>query len=630
MCGIAGFVDFHAKESCMRPILESMMGAIKHRGPDDHGTWISDGVALGHQRLSILDLSSAGNQPMKSRSGRYILIFNGEIYNHVALRGELAKDFIFRGNSDTETLLELIDRYGLERALTYSVGMFALAIWDTQEHTLALARDRLGEKPLYYGYQNGVFLFGSELKALCAHPSFQGQMNWNSANTFLQLNFIPAPHTIYRDLYKLKPGAIITFTSGDLSRCLIPNPVYYWSLANVAMDGSNNPYRGSFDDAVDELDSLIRQSVRLQCLADVPVGAFLSGGIDSATVVAMMQRETSSKVTTFCIGMPDKDLDESSHAAAVAKYLGTNHIEHTINPTEVLELIPRLSEIWDEPFADSSQIPTFLVSQLARKHVGVVLSGDGGDEFFLGYSHYSLLCKLWKLRLLGKLPWNLGFNLLNGLSDSRQVNHFLDRSKFVVQSWRQKNPQELYRYWKNKYRHGAVPITEQSGVSMQDYPHLSSSAASFGLYDAGAYLPDDILVKVDRASMANSLETRAPLLDHRIVEFAFHLQNDFKLRGGAGKHILRKVLYRKIPKKIVDRPKMGFSIPLGEWLRGDLRYWAETLLLTTRDNQDFFDQYSIGKMWKSHLEGEKDYTEQLWAILSLLSFMSTHSKKIRR
>lgn len=627
MCGITGFVQRGVGRDVSSSFLADMLRPIHHRGPDDGGLWVDEqhGVALGHRRLSVLDLSPAGHQPMASACGRFVSVFNGEIYNHLDLRNALEKTNNlpiggWRGHSDTETLLACFSVWGIEKTLQSTIGMFALVLWDKHEKSLMLARDRIGEKPLYYGWQKGVFLFGSELKALRVHPAFSGEMDWHAASTFLRLNYIPAPSSIYRGIFKLVPGTYLQLKQSHLQSGTLPLIVPYWSLAEATKQGMANPFLGSFSDAVNELETLVRQAVRLQSVADVPVGAFLSGGIDSSTVVAMMRSATTSKVTTFSIGMPDAKMDESQHAAAVAKYLGTNHVEHFIQPREALDLIPRLSELWDEPFADSSQIPTYLVSQLAKQRVTVALSGDGGDEFFLGYSQYAFYQKLWKARNLGKLPWNVAFAALSHLKKNRRVASVLRRSESLVNAWRQPDAQALNRYWMDRYRQSSVPLAEQRGVTMLDFPICSDAASTAGLWDAGTYLPDDILVKVDRAAMANSLETRAPLLDHRIIEFSYRLPLEYKLKRGVGKMVLREVLYRHVPKKIVDRPKMGFSIPLSGWLRSELRPWAEHLLDTIPDDSEHFNKPMVNQLWKEHLSGQRVHTEQLWGILNLLGF----------
>lgn len=633
MCGIAGFIHFGKGREAASTRLVAMLKPIHHRGPDDFGVWIDEqhDVALGHRRLSILDLSPAGHQPMGSACGRFVIVFNGEIYNHLELRNDLERSNHlpiggWRGHSDTETLLACFAVWGIEKTLRSTVGMFALALWDKYESTLTLARDRIGEKPLYYGWQNDAFLFGSELKSLRAHPSFKGEMDWNAASSYLRLNYIPAPSSIYKGIHKLVPGTYLQLTQSSVQNRAFSSPVPYWSLAGAARRGIKNPYAGSFADAVDELESLVRQAVQLQSVADVPVGAFLSGGIDSSTVVAMMQSATTSKVTTFSIGMPDVKMDESKHAAAVARHLGTNHVEHIIQPHEALELIPRLTEIWDEPFADSSQIPTYLVSKLAKQHVTVALSGDGGDEFFLGYPQYELYEKLWRTRPLRKLPWSTFSAALSPFAKHQRINQLLRRTNSVVSAWRQRDSQALNRYWMDRYRQGNVPIIEQQNSKMLDFPILTDAASTAGIWDAGTYLPDDILVKVDRASMANSLETRAPLLDHRIIEFSYALPLHFKLAGGENKRVIRSLLYSHVPREIVDRPKMGFSIPLGDWMKNELHSWVSNKISSIPRDSEHFNRSMIDQLWSDHLSGIKENTEQLWGILTLIDFIEkSHS-----
>lgn len=623
MCGITGLVDLRHQSNLVT--LKNMTDVLFHRGPDDGGYFFEDyesfQVGLGHRRLSILDLSNHGHQPMFSETKRYIIVFNGEIYNHLELRKELKKTLSvnWRGHSDTETLLACFTRWGIEKTLQATVGMFAIAVWDREEHSLILARDRMGEKPLYYGWQSSCFLFGSEIKALKQHHSFENTSNWAAANSFLQLNYIPAPHTIYNGIYKLIPGTFIKFTQKHLETESIPEPIAYWSLHEAAINGKNNQFKGSFEDATDELERLLRQAVGLQSIADVPVGAFLSGGIDSSTIVALMKSHENTKVTTFSIGMTESKLDESKHAAAVAKFLGTEHIEYTLQASDVLDLIPRLTKIWDEPFADSSQIPTYLVSKLAKEKVTVALSGDGGDEFFLGYSQYELYQRLWKTRHLGKLPWDRTFSVLSGI-DNENLTSFLQRAKYVVDAWRQPNTQALHHYWMNNYRHDTSILNQQYQLKMLDFPILEDIASTAALWDAGTYLPDDILVKVDRAAMANSLETRTPLLDHRIVEFAYTLPLQYKLHYRINKRVLREVLYRHIPKKIVDRPKMGFSIPLSSWLKNELRDWAENIITQIPYDSERLNKNSIEKLWKEFLSGEQRHVNRLWSLLILSVF----------
>ncbi|MGH6645909.1 asparagine synthase (glutamine-hydrolyzing) [Aquabacterium sp.] len=615
MCGITGFFSLRTTSEQAEARLQAMLLAIQHRGPDDGGIWHDQdqGIAFGHRRLSILDLSPTGHQPMLSQCNRYVLIFNGEIYNHLELRRQLGDQVHWRGSSDTETLLRCMSDWGLEAALAVTVGMFALAVWDRSERSLFLARDRMGEKPLYYGWQKNSLLFGSELKALRAHPDFDGKVNWAAASSFLRLNHVPSPATIHEGVHKLPPGTFIRLRQGDLASRHLPLPIPYWSLGEAAVKGAECPFSGSFEEAVDELAALVKNAVHLQSVADVPVGAFLSGGIDSSLVVAMMKSSAASEVTTFSIGMPDARLDESRHAAAVAKHLGTRHIAHVIQAKEALDLIPKLPEIWDEPLGDSSQIPTCLVSRLAKQQVKVALSGDGGDELFLGYPQYVLYQKIWRSRFLGKLP------LLRAGADGGAA--WSRKWQLLLNAWRQPDPQALCRYWMDRYRQGVIPLADQVGLASQPMPLLPDAASTGGLWDAATYLPDDILVKVDRASMYTSLETRAPLLDHRIVEFAQHLPLAYKLRhGGVGKNVLRSVLYRHVPRHIIDRPKMGFSIPIQSWLKKDLRPWAEELIADIPHDSQTFKKHQVLQLWNESLAGQ-NHSEKLWGLLSLLSFL---------
>lgn len=613
MCGIVGFFSAAIDRADGAKHLERMLEAIVHRGPDDHGTWFDgQGLALGHRRLSILDTTFSGHQPMVSQCGRYVMVFNGEIYNHLDLRQRLGSEIAWRGTSDTETLLGCITVWGIEAAIKSTQGMFALAIWDLDKKILTLARDRMGEKPLYYGWQKGTFLFGSELKSLKANPEFESTINWRAAGAFLRQNYVPAPASIYSGVYKLIPGTLLHLTAKDLMLQRLPVSSPYWSLGHAAMAGLEQPFQGDFNDAVDELDGLVRDAVKLQSVADVPVGAFLSGGIDSSLIVAMMQSSRTSHVTTFSIGMPTAKLDESQHAAAVARHLGTQHVTHVIQAHEALALIPKIPEVWDEPLGDSSQIPTFLVSQLASTHVKVALSGDGGDELFLGYQDYLRYLKLWRSRGMKVLPF---------FKEFRQYRSVLPRKmQLLFNAWRQPDTQALCRYWMDRYRQQDTPLKMQEVCAEQTLPLLEDAASTAGLWNAATYLPDDILVKVDRASMANSLEVRAPLLDHRIVEFSFRLPLHYKIRRGQGKAVLKDVLYRYVPRGILDRPKMGFSVPIQSWLTSELRPWVEDLLSEIPEDSSIFRKGQVMALWQENLAGY-DHAEKLWGILTLLSFM---------
>ncbi len=634
MCGIAGFVDNSSETSYVRgEIASRMIARLKHRGPDSRDVWSDkkSGIIMAHARLAILDLSPAGHQPMHSESGRLTLVFNGEIYNHLELRKELESQGMapqrgWRGHSDTETLLQCLESWGFEETLTKTVGMFAFACWDSKDKRLYLARDRIGEKPLYYGWQGSAFLFASELKALRQHPHFTGELDKEAILFYMHLGYIPAPLSIYSGIKKLPPGCFLILNQEAISRGYTPEPRHYWSLEDLAMQGGLHPFEGDFEEAVDKLEELLLQSVKMQSIADVPVGAFLSGGVDSSTLVTIMQAATTSKVTTFSIGMPEARLNEAHFAKKVAEHLGTNHVEHVIQPEESLEIIPDIPLIWDEPFADSSQIPTHLVCKLAKKEVTVALSGDGGDEFFLGYRQYILFEKFWKLRLLKHLPWKILFSFLNPFSSNPHVEKFLRRSRAVINAISLPDGQRLNTYWMDKFRQAPCPLEGTVRWPYIKTPPLESPAAAAGLWDAAFYLPDDILVKVDRAAMAISLETRAPFLDHRVIEFALSLPLEFKLYKGTGKKILRHLLYRYVPRSLVDRPKMGFSIPLSFWLKKELRPWAQELL------QDKFllessglKYHIINQLWQEHLNGHRDHTDRLWIILCLLAYIKKWS-----
>jgi asparagine synthase (glutamine-hydrolysing) len=631
MCGVAGFLEPGRPEHELRAQVARMLRTITHRGPDDEGAWTAPGVALGHRRLSVVELSAAGHQPMASASGRFLIIFNGEIYNHVDLRAQLEHQGHtppggWRGHSDTETLLEAMAAWGITVALQASVGMFALAVWDREQATLTLARDRMGEKPLHFGWQGKAFLFASELKALRAHDGFAGDVDWDAAGEVLQLGYVHAPRTIFRGIQKLPPGHVLTLTERHVASRSVPESMPYWSLAEAARAGEQRPFAGGYGQAVDALEALVRQSVRLQSMADVPVGAFLSGGIDSSTVVAMMQEVAGARVTTFSIGMPEPGMDESRMAAAVARHLGTEHVEHVVQPSEALALVPRLAALWDEPFADSSQIPTYLVCRLARQRVTVALSGDGGDELFLGYPQYAMLQKLWRLRPLGLLPWGPGLHAADAIGNE-WLRRRAAQARSVVTAWRQRDVHALNRYWMNAYRQDALPLRRTTHVNTTAV-YRRGTAETAALADAASYLPDDILVKVDRAAMANSLETRAPLLDHRIVEFALSLPTAYKLGAGTGKRVLRDVLYRHVPRTLVDRPKMGFSIPLDRWLRGELREWAEAMLARIPSESHVFDRAAVQAIWTDHLSGRRNRSQQLWPVLALAAWSEEYGASL--
>lgn len=648
MCGLTGFWQpIPADPEALRALALRMAARIAHRGPDDADAWVdaTAGLALGHRRLSIVDLSPAGHQPMASPSGRFVIAFNGEIYNHLDLRCELERiaghALPWRGHSDTETLLAAVDTWGLAATLQRATGMFALALWDREARRLQLARDRIGEKPLYYGcHGHGAvraLLFGSELKALRAHPSFgsdgEAEVDREALLLFMRHGYVPAPWTIHRGLRKLPPGTIASFTRAVADPVVEP----YWSAVDTMMRGHAAPLDIGPDEAVDHLEALLRDAVGRQMVADVPLGAFLSGGIDSSTVVALMQAQSRHPVRTFSIGFHEEGYDEAQHAKAVARHLGTDHTELYVTPAEAMGVVPRLPEMYDEPFADSSQIPTYLVSALARRHVTVVLSGDAGDELFCGYNRYAITERMWSriaavpmpvrrlaAALLTAVPetgWNrLGAVAGRVLPAGHRVNRLGNKVHKGAQAMLSHNSDALYLRTVSQW---ADPAPLVPGATE---PHTLLTGAPTPLaalpdvqrmmaYDLLTYLPDDILVKVDRAAMAVSLETRVPLLDHCVIEFAWQLPLALKLRGGLSKWPLREVLYRHVPRALVERPKMGFGVPIDAWLRGPLREWAEDLLAPARLRDYGLAAAPIRAAWQSHLDGSANAQYPLWNVL---------------
>ena len=652
MCGIAGFCTGSGFEGgTASKQAEAMADAITHRGPDDSGVWVDPeaGIALAHRRLSILDLSSTGHQPMVSASGRYVIVFNGEIYNHNEIRNEVdGNHYQWKGTSDTESLLAGIETWGLEVALKKCVGMFALVLWDRKARELLLARDRMGEKPLYYGNNNGLFFFGSELKAIKAHPEFQGTVDRDSVALFMRHNYIPAPYSIYRGIKKLEPGTWLRIPETKFGEASDLTPSQYWSLENTANQGQISLFSGSDDDALGELERLLKQSIRGQMVSDVPLGAFLSGGIDSSTVVALMQAQSRKPVKTFTIGFDEEGYNEANYAKEVARHLGTDHTELYVTPKEAMEVIPRLPALYDEPFSDSSQIPTSLISQLTRENVTVSLSGDGGDELFGGYNRYMWTRNIWRkikrlpprvrqllVRLIRSQPsgrWDRLYALCRYITpQSLQVAQAGDKMHKLAALLTVPNSDELYRslvsHWKSPQDlvlDGSEPSTILTrGVTLQAGGGIEQRMM---LMDGLSYLPDDILVKVDRAAMGESLETRVPLLDHRVVEFAWSLPLQMKIREGQGKWILRKVLQKHVPSKLFERPKMGFGVPVNEWLRGPLRDWAEELLSERRlKDEGFLMPNAVRDIWGEHLKGKVDHAYWLWDVLMFQSWLIKHN-----
>ncbi len=632
MCGVAGFVDL--KQQTAQADLEAraakMAATLRHRGPDDAGVWADEqaGVAFGHQRLSIIDLSAAGHQPMISASGRYVLCYNGEVYNADELRGELeAAGHAFRGHSDTEVIAEGCAAWGLESLLPRLIGMFALALWDREERTLSLARDRLGIKPMYWGHAGDTLLFASELKGLRAHPTFSADIDRDALVSLLRHNYVRGPHSIYRGIHKLAPGHVARFGRGHEVKV---EP--FWDLAQLAQAPPDNPE--SETDMLDALESLLRDAVKRRMVADVPLGAFLSGGIDSSIVVALMQSQSDRPVRTFTIGFDEAGYDEAKHAKAVAAHLGTDHTELYVDSSLGREVIPRLPEWFDEPFADASQIPTYLVSELTRRHVTVALSGDGGDEIFAGYTRYLWADSLWdRLRLLPRgvrrgiaaglrvLPpraWDSVFRLAPERLRPPQTGERIHKLADVLP---RDSIDGVYRALISQWQDPACAViggVEPGGLIWDDSlaERIPDPIARMQFLDTVTYLPDDILTKVDRASMAVSLEARVPLLDHRVVEFAWRMPQAIKTRDRQGKWPLRQILYKYVPKEMVERPKQGFAVPIGDWLRGPLREWAENLLAEKRLREDgYFRPAPLRRLWTEHLSGRRNRQYQLWGPL---------------
>lgn len=648
MCGFVGFLGGDVDDSVALALLKSMTDQIAQRGPNDSGVWshTESRIWLGHRRLSILDLSPAGHQPMLSDVNRYVIAFNGEIYNHLDIRDELTETYkapSWRGHSDTETLLAAIEAWGVDSALKKCVGMFAFSLWDRESETLTLARDRMGEKPLYYGWQERdnkkpVFIFGSDLKALKVHPNFSGNVDREALCLFLRYNYIPAPYSIYQNIFKLEPGCLLTVSLTH------PEPeIYkYWDMTDVVRDGQSKPFLGSADDAVNALEKLAKKAISLQMIADVPYGAFMSGGIDSSTVVALMQSQSATPIKTFTLGYKEDGYSEAESAKKVAKYLGTDHTELYVSAEDALKVIPILPNVYSEPFADSSQIPTFLVSQLAKQHVTVSLSGDAGDELFCGYNRYQMTEKIWPS--LSKVPLSMRKVIANRITaiKPQTLNNCLaflpwvsvgDKLHKGANAMARSSVKELYLSMVSSWDHPSELVIGgvEPAQKLQDemlFANNLSDVQQMMLLDTLSYLPDDILVKVDRAAMANSLESRIPFLDHRIVEFAWQLPMEYKLYKGQTKWVLRQVLQRYVPRELIERPKMGFGFPIDIWLRGPLRDWAENLLSEERlRNEGFFHPEPIREKWLEHLSGSRNWSSKLWAILMFQAWLELEGCK---
>ncbi len=647
MCGLTGFWGDGHRSTDLSAVARAMGDRIAHRGPDDSGIWIDEsaGFALSHRRLAIMDLSPAGHQPMISAGGRYVVAYNGEIYNHRELRqqlelsGSVAR---WRGHSDTETLLACIESWGIEATLKRIVGMFAFALWDREMQSLVLARDRAGEKPLYYGWQQGVLLFGSELKALASHPAFGGEIDRGALSLLLKHNYVPAPYSIYKGINKLPPGSWLELRRGQSNL----QPTAYWSFGDVATRSQAELFDGSEEDAIDELSRVLGRAVASQRISDVPIGALLSGGIDSTLITALMQSQCADPVRTFTIGFEDRTYDEADSARAIARHLGTHHTELQLTDRDALGLIPQLPQMYDEPFADSSQLPTHLVMKLARENVTVALSGDGGDELFGGYARYILAPSVWQKvgwmpdslrkglgvamaavpadtmnRLAGPLAGRMGVAQLGDkahklggrLKYARNIDDFYVS---LVSEWGRENDLVCGEN---------VPSTLLNDRGR--WPRIDNPSARMMVLDAMTYLPDDILVKVDRAAMAVSLETRAPFLDRSVMEFAWKLPMNMKLRDGKGKWILRRLLDRHVPRHLTDRPKMGFGIPLDEWLRGRLRDWAESLLAPGRlAAEGYIKPDTVWRTWQAHQRGEGNFGYRLWSVLMFQAWLEAQQR----
>ncbi len=646
MCGFAGFVTHGRNDANATAVCREMVNTLVHRGPDYGGVWVDGqaGIALGHRRLTIQDLSPEGHQPMVSASSRFTVVFNGEIYNFLELKQELEESGIaFRGHSDTEVLLASVERWGLKMAIQRFVGMFAFAMWDKQDHVLTLARDRLGEKPLYYGWQGKTFLFGSELKALRVHSEWRGEINRDVLALYMRHNYIPAPYSIYKGIAKLLPGTMLCLPINSPPEAKLEF-LTYWSAKAIAEYGTENHLLLSDGEAIEQLDVLLRQSILEKMLADVPLGAFLSGGIDSSTVVALMQAESSRPVKTFSIGFHEEGYNEADQAKTIAQYLGTEHTELYVTAKQAMDVIPRLPTLYDEPFSDSSQVPMFLVSEMTRRYVTVALSGDGGDELFCGYNRYQKTLAIWNkfgwmpdggrklfTYLLNTIPIDvldkMFFWITPILNKYGRPGSAGDKLHKLADVLTMESPDCLYAnlisHWKKPSRLvlGAnEPLTVFTDPSQQ--AKLTDLFTRLMFLDTVSYLPDDILCKVDRASMGVGLESRMPFLDHRVFEFAWRLPLTMKMRNGEGKWLLRQVLYKYVPQEMMNRPKAGFGVPIDVWLRGPLREWAEELLEETRlKREGFFNPLPIREKWEEHLSEKRNWYYYLWDVLMFQAWL---------
>jgi len=635
MCGFTGFIsveNYHFKDSLIR-----MINTLAHRGPDDQDIWLDAGVGLAHRRLSILDLSPDGRQPMLSPSGRYVIVYNGEVYNFQEIRSQLS-GIAWRGHSDTEIILAAIDTWGLEAALQKFIGMFAFALWDKHTSTMHLVRDRLGIKPLYYGWSGKTFLFGSELKALRAWPSFDGKINRNALALFLKHKYVPTPYSIYENIYKLPQGHVLSI-SADTKPNYLPKSKAYWSAQQIIETA--NTFSGSSEEAIEQLESLLKDAIRLRMVADVPLGAFLSGGIDSSIVVALMQSISSQRVNTFSIGFQQDAYNEAKYAKAVAEHLNTNHTELYVSGKEAMAVIPKLPSLYDEPFAAPSQIPTYLVSKLAKADVTIALSGDGGDELFAGYTRYLWASKIWDnmnnvphslravlAKIIQSVPPHLWDSIFKLLPSKFQQTLPSDKVRKLAEILPLHTADDIYRHlasdWKQSIVVGAEipPYALNDKTIVDSFPNFTERMMYLDLM---TFLPDEVLAKVDRATMGASLEARVPLLDHRVVEFAWQLPLSLKLHDDQGKYPLRQILYKYVPKELIERPKMGFGVPIDDWLRGDLRDWAGDLLSSEKlKREGFFDVSAIEEKWKEHSSGKRNWQNHLWNVLMFEAWLEAN------
>lgn len=645
MCGVAGiFLAQEAADPHHLAAIKTMAATLHHRGPDDSGTWIDleSGIALGHRRLAIVDLSEAGNQPMLSHSEGLAMTFNGEVYNFPELRSKLEElGHRFRGHSDSEIMLAAFESYGIEAALTQFSGMFALGVWDRKDRILHLARDRMGKKPLYVAVVRKGIVFASELKAILAYPGFQPRVNLNALAMVLHHGFVPDHCCIWQDVFKLPPGTMLSVRADDLKKnsaeYLRQRVRRWWSLATIAQEGQQNPITADLPELETELDRLLRKAVQQRMRVDVPFGVFLSGGIDSSAIAALMQTQSQQPIRSFTIGFCEADYDEASHASVVAQHLGTEHTEFRVTPTEALAVIPDIPHIWDEPFADESQIPTLLLARLARQHVTVALSGDGGDECFGGYARHIMIARLAPLL---ELPVNLrqisvsAFRMLNPESWESLLHHLplaadlraslnAENLEKLARVFNAKDDRELYDQLMRFSRGARSPAPRL--IETKDAPELPDAAARLIYRDMSSYLVGDILVKLDRATMAASLEARSPFLDHSVIEFTWRLPTSLKIRGKQGKWLLRQVLRRYLPEPLFERPKQGFNVPIGAWLRGPLRDWAQGLLDLRRIRNDgLLDSRRVQACWQEHLTGRRDQSRYLWSVLMIQSWLDAN------